>query len=93
MPDVTVKISSKWVSIINSPLMWVIWALQGVSITFAPLFLYWSGKGWFFPEAQWIVIPSCFVVILLIPLFYMFLGSLVVKQLRERKDESYRREG
>ena len=88
MSNTTVEISPKWVSAINSPLMWVIWILQGVAVSFAPLFLYWSGQGWFFPEARWVVIPLCFGVILLVFFFYMGLGSSIIKQVRGRTGSS-----
>jgi hypothetical protein len=42
---VTVEVDQKWVSLARSPIYFVVAALAGVSITFAPLFLYWSGKG------------------------------------------------
>jgi len=43
----TIEIDSKWVKIVHSPVYWIVMTLQGVSITFAPLFLYWGGKGIF----------------------------------------------
>lgn len=86
MPKTTVEISSKWVAIINSPLMWVMWTLQGVSVSFAPLFLYWSGKGSFFPEARWITVPVCFAIIYFEGVFFFGLGNLVIRQVREPKD-------
>jgi hypothetical protein len=45
MERVTVEIDSTSAKIARPPLYFVIVALQGVSVTFAPLFLYWSGKG------------------------------------------------
>ena len=45
MDKVTIEIDSKWVRIVRSPLYWIVAALQRVSITFAPLFLYWSASG------------------------------------------------
>jgi hypothetical protein len=83
MDKVTIQIDSKWVRIVRSPLFWVVGALQGVSLTFAPLFLYWSGKGRFFPEAEWIIVPSCFAVIFLVGLFYLRLGGEVIRELRK----------
>lgn len=88
MSTVTVEINSKWVKIARSPLYWIVATLQGVAVTFAPLFLYWTGKG-YFPGTEWIVIPSCFGVILLVGFFYMLLGSHVIRELRKiphRKD-------
>ncbi len=83
MDKVTIELDSRWRRLVRSPLMWVIWALQGVSISFAPLFLYWSGRGWFFPDWSWLAVPLCFAVIFLIPAFYFYLGSAVIRQLRQ----------
>ncbi|MFY9674235.1 MAG: hypothetical protein WB817_00950 [Terriglobales bacterium] len=83
MPDpVLVKINPKWVSLINSPLMWLVWALQGVAISFAPLFLYWSGKGWFLPAERRFVVPVCFVMIYLEGFFFCGLANHVIGQVR-----------
>jgi hypothetical protein len=60
MEKLTVEIDSTWAKIARSPLYFVIVALQGVSVTFAPLFLYWSGKGGYFPGYERIVVPLCF---------------------------------
>ena len=84
MEKVIIQIDSKWVKIVRSPLYWIVAALQGVSITFAPLFLYWSGKGMFRGSERFIV-PSCFAVILLVGFFYMLLGSAVIGELRKEK--------
>jgi hypothetical protein len=84
MHKVTVEIDSKWVKIVRSPLYWIVAALQGVSISFAPLFLYWSGKGSFFYGAERIVVPSCFAVILLAGFFYMLPGSAVIGELKKK---------
>lgn len=84
MDKVTVEIDSRWVKIVRSPLYWIVAALQGVSISFAPLFLYWSGKGKFYPGYEWFIAPLCYVVILVVGLFYMLLGSAVIGALRKR---------
>ena len=85
MPMVAIEIDAKWVKIVRSPLYWIVATLQGVSLTFAPLFLYWSGKGTFFHGSEWIIVPSCFAVILLVGVFYMLLGSTVISELRKSK--------
>jgi len=82
--QVTVEISPRWVKIARSPLYVLVSALTGVSVTFAPLFLYWSGKGKFFPGYEWLVVPLCFAMIFFVPLFYFRFGSAVVKELRQR---------
>ncbi|MGA3075270.1 MAG: hypothetical protein ABSG56_16405 [Bryobacteraceae bacterium] len=84
MTKVTIEIDSRWVKIVRSPLYWIVAALQGVSISFAPLFLYWSGKGMFPHGSDWLIVPSCFAVILLVGFFYMLLGSAVIGELRKK---------
>jgi hypothetical protein len=84
MANVSVEIDERWVRIARSPLYWIVATLQGVSVTFAPLFLYWSGRGMFPPRYQWIIAPACFAVIYLIGLFYMRLGGAVVAELRRK---------
>ncbi len=84
MERVTVEIDSTWAKIARSPLYFVFAALQGVSVSFAPLFLYWSDKGKFYQGYEWIVVPSCFAVIWLIPVFYFRLAGPVIKELRQK---------
>jgi len=84
MDRASIEIDSKWVRIARSPVYFIIVALQGISITFAPLFLYWSGKGNYFNGLEWVVVPLCFAIILLIPGFYFWLGGSVMRQLRQK---------
>jgi hypothetical protein len=84
LSKIAIEIDSKWVKIIRSPAFIVVIALQGVAISFAPLFLYWIGKGIFFPGFEWITLPLFYGVIFVVLLFYMLLGSMVIKQLREK---------
>lgn len=84
MDRVTIEIDSRWVKIVRSPLYWIVATLQGVSITFAPLFLYWSGKGKLPFGSEWVIVPSCFAAILLVGLFYLRLGNAVVGELRKQ---------
>jgi hypothetical protein len=81
---VTVEIDAKWAKIVRAPLMRIVSSLQGVAISFAPLFLYFSGKGMFFPGSQWFIVPLCFAIILLVGFFYLRLGGEVVAELRKR---------
>lgn len=84
MSTVSIEINSRWVKIARSPLYFIIRALQGISISFAPLFLYWSGKGNYFGGLEWLVVPVCFAVIVLVPVFYFWLGGEVIGQLRQK---------
>jgi hypothetical protein len=85
MSKVTIEIDSRWVKIARSPLFFIVSMLQGVSVTFAPLFLYWSGQGKFDLAPQRVVVPLCFAVIFLVPLFYFRLGGVVIKELRQKE--------
>jgi hypothetical protein len=80
---VTVEISPMLVRITRSPIYVIISALSGVSISFAPVFLYWSGQGKFFPGYERFAVPLCFVVIYCAPGFYFLLGGRVAKELRQ----------
>jgi hypothetical protein len=84
MEKVTIQLDAKWVRISHSPLYLIVAALQGVAVSFAPLFLYWCGKGTYFQATEWLVVPLCFAVILLVSLFYFWLGGAVIKELRKQ---------
>jgi hypothetical protein len=79
---VAVVISPNLVKITRSPIYVIISSLTGVSMSFAPLFLYWSGKGKFFPGYEWVTVPLCFALSFFVPLFYIGLGSAVARELR-----------
>jgi hypothetical protein len=51
-----------------------------VSVTFAPLLLYWCGRGDVGPT--WLVAPLCFAVIFLVPAFNFHFSGLVIGELR-----------
>ncbi|HVM59531.1 MAG TPA: hypothetical protein VMV72_01585 [Verrucomicrobiae bacterium] len=85
MEKVTIQLDAKWVKIARSPLYMVVGALQGIAVSFAPLFLYWCGKGYFYKCAEWIVVPLCFATILLVSFFYFWLGAAVMKELRKER--------
>jgi RsiW-degrading membrane proteinase PrsW (M82 family) len=81
---VEVELDSRWVKLVHSPVYWIVAALTGVSITFAPLFLYYYGKGKGFPGTEWVVVPLCFATIYFVGMFYMMLGGAVVAALRKK---------
>lgn len=84
MDKVSIQIDSRWVKIARSPVYFIIVSLQGISVSFAPLCLYWSGRGNYFNGLEWVVVPLCFAVIFLVSTFYICLGSSVIWQLRQR---------
>jgi hypothetical protein len=81
---VSIEIDSRWVKIARSPGYFMIAALQGISVTFAPLFLCWSGRGNYFDGLEWLVVPLCFGVIFVVSVFYFLLGGSVIRQLRQK---------
>jgi hypothetical protein len=83
MGKVTIEVDSKWVKIVRSPLSWIVAALQGVAVSFAPLFLYFAGKGLLPHGFDWFAAPLCFAIILLVGFFYMRLGGEVIGELRK----------
>jgi hypothetical protein len=56
-------------------------AFTGVSLTFAPFFLFWCGQADNFGVFEWIAVPLCFLVIYIVPGFYMSLASEVMAEL------------
>ena len=82
---VNVEIDSGWVQFVRSPGFMVVSALSGVSVTFAPYFLYLSGQGKFFHGHELLVVPLCFAVSCLVPLVYMRIGNAVIKELRRNE--------
>ncbi len=90
MEKVTIQIDAKWLRRIRSPLMWVVGTLQGVSVTFAPLFLLWAATGNFHVSGRWVILPLSFVSILLVGWFYLLLGGEVIRELRKQTDAAKR---
>jgi hypothetical protein len=84
MDKVSIEIDSRWVKIARSPFYFIIAAFQGISVSFAPLFLYRSGKGSYFDGLQWFVAPLCFGIIFVVSVFYFWLGGSVIRQLRQK---------
>ena len=84
MEKVTVEIDSTWAKIVRSPLYFAFAALQGLSCSFAPLFLYWCGKGGYFQGFEPIVAVLCFAIIVLVPFFYFRLAGPVIRELRQK---------
>jgi len=82
MESVTIQIGATWAKIARSPIYWIVATLQGVSVTFAPLFLYWSGRGGYFFGREWIIVPLCFAVVYLVPLFHFQFSNRVIEELR-----------
>ena len=59
MENINVVIDSKWVKRINSPIYKIIQPLIGVSISFAPLFLYFAGEWGLRGLSTWLIFIIC----------------------------------
>ena len=84
MSTVSIKIDSRWVKRARSPLYWVVATLQGVAITFAPLFLFEAGAGRFH-RYDYPVAAACIAMIVLVGFFYVRLGNEVIRELKGGK--------
>lgn len=67
----------------NSPAGWVANAFSGLSISFAPGFLYLYGKGLEPIGPGWFGIPLCWLIILSSGFFLIKLAQHVIKQLKD----------
>jgi hypothetical protein len=87
---VTVKVDAKWLRRIKSPyIMWPIAALTGVSLTFAPFYLFWCGPVEDLGVWEWLGVAASFLMIYLVPGFYMRLAAEVMAELmREDRAEA-----
>jgi len=82
MESVTIQIGATRARLARSPVYWIIAALQGVSVTFAPLFLYWSGRGGYSFGSEWVILPLCFGVMYLVAIFHFPFSNRVIEELR-----------
>jgi len=85
LETVTVEIDAKWIQRVRSRWFFVVAALTGVSVTFAPLYLVICGSVKDFGLLEWILVPVCILTIYLVPGFYMRLAVEVMQQLRKQE--------
>jgi hypothetical protein len=80
MNNVVVRIPQRWERFANSPFLIAVTALTCLSLAFAPLLLFQLGKtGVNYTDPR---VVGCFAAIFLIPLAYIRLAALCLKQLR-----------
>jgi hypothetical protein len=80
MVSMRIELSEGWLKFLRSPVMVFITALTCLSLTFAPLGLFRLGKaGADYRDPR---VFACFAVIFLVPLVYVRLATLFVKQVR-----------
>jgi len=85
MDKITIQIDSKWVKVIHSKRYFVVGSLTGVSVTFAPIFLFVSGMHGFLHGFGWVLGLFCFAIIHYVGSFYIKLGGEVVRELLRAK--------
>lgn len=81
MGKVTIELDEVWVKRIQSPWMFWVQALQGVALTFAPFFLYMSGKPHW--PAGGLLAGVALGILWFVFGFYLFLGKAVLAELRK----------
>ena len=87
MDKVTIQLDSKWVAEVHSPTkLKVLAALTGVSITFAPVFLFFSGyqvgRSSLRAAIAWVIVGLlCFASIHFVGRFFIRLGWAVVGEI------------
>ena len=84
---VTVSIDAKWKRRVKSPyIMGPVAALTGVSVSFAPLYLFTRGPIGELEAWEWAGVAASFLMIYLVPGFYMRLASEVMAALLRDDD-------
>jgi hypothetical protein len=86
MASMRIELSEGWMKFVRSPATVFLTALTCLSLTFAPLALFNLGKaGLDYTNPR---VIACFAVIVLVPLVYVRLATLFVKQVRAASFES-----
>ena len=82
MSAVTVEVSDKWVSRVQSAQFKLVQALTGVAITFAPILLYYTAStSQFAPGTKVAIVAVCFALIYFVPLFYIAFSRSILSQI------------
>ena len=81
---VNVEVSPWLVRFVRSPAFYIIMALSGASVSFAPLFLYQNGQGQFYPAYHRFLVPLLFAVIVLVPAAYFRVADPLIRELRKK---------
>ena len=86
MVSMRIELSERWLRFIQSPAMMLTAGLTCLSLAFGPVLLFMLGKaGAGYRDPRVII---CFAAIVLIPLIYIRLAVLFIKQLRTGSDDS-----
>lgn len=86
MTTVQIEIDSRWVPRMQSTWFAAVQSLQGVSLSFCPLFIYWAGGGMPLiaenPVLKWSVLGACGAIILAVQGTNLSLVGEVVRAIR-----------
>lgn len=86
MVSMRIELTEGWLKFVTSQVMVFMTALTCLSLTFAPMALFRLGKaGADYRDPR---VIACFAVIVLVPLIYVRLATLFIKQLRVASGES-----
>ncbi len=86
MVNMRIELSEGWLKFVRSQAMVFMTALTCLSLTFAPMALFRLGKaGADYRDPR---VIACFAVIVLVPLVYVRLATLFIKQLRVASHDS-----
>lgn len=84
MVTMRIELSERWLKFVKSPAAVFMTALTCLSLTFAPVALFNLGKaGVDYRDTR---VIACFAVIVLVPLVYVKLATLLINQLRAAPD-------
>lgn len=86
MVSMQIELSEGWLKFVRSPAMVFMTALTCLSLTFAPMALFRLGKAG--ADYRDLRVIACFAVVVLVPLVYLRLATLFIKQLRMASDDS-----
>jgi hypothetical protein len=90
MSNIQVDIDEKWIKLARSPLAFIATSLSGVSVSFAPLFLYQYGAGKEPLGPPEFGVPICWAVILISGFFHIKLSQHVLARIRQSVTSSAR---
>jgi hypothetical protein len=81
MDEITITVPRRWIRLVHSPVMLLVAALTGISVSFVPLTLFELGRA----QADWDSpgVWLCFLVLYLVPGFYMGIAARVLGQVRK----------
>jgi hypothetical protein len=78
---IAIQIDARWARFVRSPLMWIVRALEGFAVIFAPVLLFSAAMGGFEMPGRRTILWACFLTVILVNWFYLSLGCVVISEL------------